>query len=139
VRERDFEPAGRVADHRLRRRRHGHDFDRVVRKRRRVAVRHVGLIDEDDLHTPARDAEDGLERGPHALDNRRQVRRQQFFTLVRVDVEMRRANRPEAQSGIVPVGRDGRGRGRDNSQRRNSQRPTNAQRWQSKTLDKLNL
>jgi hypothetical protein len=65
------------------------------------------LIDQDDLHAAARHTEHRLELPPHALDDPREPRRQRLLALVRVEVEMRRANRLEPQLRIVAPGRGG--------------------------------
>ena len=71
VREDQLEPVGRVADQRFGRGRDHGDLDRVVGNRRRPAVREIRLVDQDDLHASARDAEHRLELPPHALDDAR--------------------------------------------------------------------
>ena len=101
VGEGDAQPVVGIADQRLGGRRRRGDLDRVVRKRVRPAVRQIGLIDEDHVHPPARQSQRRLERRANVLDDRREAPRQRFFSSMRVDVEVRRANRPESQAPVV--------------------------------------
>ncbi len=103
VREHQAEPVIGVPNRAVARRRGSRDLDQVVRRRRRPAVREVGLIHEDDVHAAARRAELRAELAGNLLGNARQAARERFLTLVEVDIEARRRDRPEAEAGIVPV------------------------------------
>jgi hypothetical protein len=120
VGERDLQPVGRVADRFLTRRRHGGDLDRIVWKRVRPAVRHVGLIDEDHLHPAARHPERRLELRAQALRDRGEPARQRVLALVGVDVEVRGPVGAETETRIVPVRRRRQDRREQEQQRRDA-------------------
>src|SRR5262249_57545544 len=72
------------------------------------------------------DSEGGGEALANGLSDNREAYRERLLTLMRVNIEMSRTNRAKPKPRIVSVGSGRRGR-RDNSQRRNSQHPINAQ------------
>ena len=80
---------------------HRGDLDRIIRKRRRRAVREIRLIDEDHLHAASWDAKHRRKSRPHLFGDRRQAPRQLLFTLVSVNVEVRRAERSEPEPPVV--------------------------------------
>jgi hypothetical protein len=103
VGERDTEPIVRVADERL-----GQGWDRcdlngIVGKRRGPAVREIGLVDENHLNAACREAEHRLHLSAHVLGDRGEPDHERLDALVRMDIEMRRADRLESEAPVVPV------------------------------------
>ena len=73
----------------------------VVRERRRPAVRQVGLVDEDHVHAAAGRTQSLVERRGNVLGDAPRGARERLFALVKVNVEARCGDRPEAQARIV--------------------------------------
>ena len=101
VREHQLQPIVRVADEAARRRRRRSNFNSVVRERRRPSVRQIALVDEDHLDAAARRTKSLVERRGDGLSQRCQATRLRLFALMKVNIEARCGDRPEAQARIV--------------------------------------
>src|SRR5262249_43622996 len=83
------------------------------------------LIDENHLHAAARHPERRLELLPDAFHQTRQPFRHRLLALVRVNVEVHGADRPEAKRGVIAVrGPRRRGGGADERRGDNAHEPT---------------
>ena len=120
------QPVVGVADEAVAAGRRRGDFDRVARNGRRPSVRQVVLVDEDHVHARGRPAERGVQLVPNLLRDRRHPARERGLPLMKMNVEMPRRQRPEAEAPVVACRGVGLGRERQSGagQHERRQHPT---------------